>query len=471
MTINRKIIKSFFFYLIISAFIMGGCGKINTNPDLLFEQIQEDVAELTGHDVYWNNSSEECDFSSCIANILENELTSDLSVYIALFNNRNLQATYENLGIAKAQLVQAGLLKNPIFIFSYRFSTKSAVTDLIDMSLFQNFLDIILIPMKKKVAQAELEATKAMITTQILDVIAQTKIAFYILQATEQIWNLKKEVLLSAELTYDVALRLRKAGNIKALEVSKERALYEQIKLEVASLEIEVLQAREKLNVLMGLWGTQIDWKFFPNLPDTPLNEENLDNIENCAIANSIDLQLSYKDMLATAAKLGIDTSMLVFPQIAAGPSAERDDGVWYVGPAFALAIPFFDFGQANAAAAQAEILRQWNHYTALAVETRSSARSVRFNLLNARRQAQYFKRIIIPLAEQITSYTTLQYNAMQLGVFTLLMTKQIELNKKIRAVETQRDYWIIKTELETLLNGHMMQKNGSKRTMLEQVF
>jgi len=329
-------------------------------------------------------------------------------------------------------------------------------------------LDIILIPLKKKVAQAELEATKAMVTTQILDVIAQTKIAFYILQATEQIWNLKKEVLLSTELSYEVALRLLKAGNIKELEVSKERSLYEQTKLEVASLEIEVLQAREKLNVLMGLWGNQIDWKFSPNLPEAPLNEENLDNIENCAIANSIDLQLSYKDMLATAAKLGIDTSRLVFPQIDAGPSAQRDEGVWYIGPALALAIPFFDFGQANAAAAQAEILRQWNHYTALAVEIRSSARSMRFNLLNARRQAQYFKQVIIPLAEQITSYTALQYNAMQLGVFTLLMTKQIEINKKIHSVEAQRDYWIIKTELETLLSGHMMQNNSSKRTMME---
>ncbi|NGX40017.1 MAG: Cobalt-zinc-cadmium resistance protein CzcC [Chlamydiae bacterium] len=455
----------------ISALTMGGCGKIDTNPELSFIEIQKDVTELTGHDVCWNNSLEECDFSDCLINILENGLNSELAVYIALFNNRNLQAIYENLGIAKAQLVQAGLLKNPIFSFSYRFSTKSAITDLIDMSLLQNFLDIILIPLKKKVAREELEATKAMITTQILDIIAQTKIAFYILQATEQIRHLKKEALLSAELSYEVALRLRKAGNIKDLELSQERSLYEQIKLEVASLEIEVLQAREKLNVLMGLWGNQINWKFSFNLPEVPLNEENLDDIENCAIASSIDLHLSYKDMLATAAKLGIDTSRLVFPQIAAGPSIQRDEGVWYVGPAFALAIPFFDFGQANAAAAQAEILRQWNHYTALAVEIRSSARSVRFNLLNALRQAQYLKQVIIPLAEQITSYTLLQYNAMQLGVFTLLITKQIEINKKIHAIETQRDYWIIKTELETLLNGHMMQKNSSKWVKMEKMF
>jgi len=158
MKISRTIKRFLFFSLMISVFTMGGCGKIDTNPDLLFTQIQEDVTELTGHDVSWNNSLEECDFSDCIINILEKGLNPDLAVYIALFNNRNLQAIYENLGIAKAQLVQAGLLKNPIFAFSYRFSTKSAITDLIDMSLFQNFLDIILIPLKKKVAQAELEA-------------------------------------------------------------------------------------------------------------------------------------------------------------------------------------------------------------------------------------------------------------------------------------------------------------------------
>lgn len=434
--------------------LLNGCVRVDTNPQPTFHQIHEHMQELTGYDIYWDASLKEL-----IDEILKRELTDDHAVQLALLNNPHLQAVYETLGIAKAQLAQAGLLKNPIFSLSYRFSTHSSITDLIDMSLMQNFLEILLIPLKKKMAQAELEETKAMVLTQILDVIAETKIAFYSLQASQKIWDLKKQVLLASELSYEAAQKLFEVGNIKDLEVSMERSLYEQAKLEVASWEIIVLEAKEKLNVLMGLWGNQIEWTFASHFPESPDEENNFKDIENEAIAKSIDLQVAYQRLLTTAAQFGIDTSKLVFPQFDLGVSSEREESTWFVGPAVNLAIPLFDFGQANSAKARAKILQQWNQYTALAIEIRSKARSSRFFLLNAFRQSQYLKKVMIPLAEQITSFTHLQCNAMQLGVFHLLSAKKNELERKIQAVQMEKDYWISKVELQTLINGHIVGK------------
>lgn len=434
-----------------------GCLRVNTNPQPIFEEVQQNVQAQTGYTPCWDNSPDDIAYHACIENALEQELTPDLAVYIALLNNRELQATYESLGIAKAHLVQAGLLRNPIFSLSYRFSTKSSVTDLIDIGLFQNFLEALLIPLKKRMATSELEATKAMVTAQIFDVIAQTKIAFYSYQAIAQIWDLKQQVLLGAESSYDAAKKLFMAGNIKELELTENREFYEQTKVALASLEVEVLKAKERLNVLMGLWGPQINWRAQCCLP--PIQEKELawDNIENCAVANSLDLAIARRQIYATAAGYGIDTTRIVFPQMEIGPSSERDEGVWYVGPALALGIPFFDFGQAASAAAQSEILRQWNIYTALAVEIRSAARMKRIHLLNTHRQAQYYQKVLVPISEQLTSLTLLQLNAMQLGVFHLLVAKMHELEQKIQSVELARDYWIAHTELELLLNGHLM--------------
>ena len=53
--------------------------------------------------------------------LLEGELTTNAAVQIALLNNAALQATFEELGIAQAELVQAGLLKNPVFAGHVRF--------------------------------------------------------------------------------------------------------------------------------------------------------------------------------------------------------------------------------------------------------------------------------------------------------------------------------------------------------------
>lgn len=447
---------SVFFLLML---LISGCMRVDTNPQPSFNQVQEDVAKLTGQSIYWDSSLEDEVVPISVEELLRKELTSDFAVQIALLNNLNLQAIYESLGIAKAQLAQAGLLKNPIFSLSYRFSTKTNVTDLIDMSLIQNFLEILLIPLKKRMAQAELEATQAMVITQILDVIAETKIAFYSLQASESIWNLKNQILFATQLSYEAAQKLFDAGNITDLEVSMKRSLYEQEKLEVASWEITVLEARERLNILMGLWGHQIDWKITCELPVIPERVDDYSHIENNAIANSIDLKVSYKELLTTAAGFGIDTSKLVFPQLDVGVSSERDDGVWYVGPAFNIAIPLFDFGVANSAKAQAKILQQWNQFTYLAIDIRSKARSSRFTMLNAFRQCQYLEKVIVPLAKQITHSTLLQHNAMQLGIFHLLSAKQNEIRKEIQHIQMQQDYLISKVILQTLLQGHVLGK------------
>lgn len=449
----------FLYFLSMLLLFLSGCTRVDTNSHPVFCQIQENVLKLTGQDVYWDSSLKDSVVHISVEELLKRRLTQDFVVNIALLNNQNLQAIYESLGIAKAHLVQAGLLKNPIFSFSDRFSTNSSIADLLDISLFQNFLEILLIPLKKRMAQAELDVTKSMIITQILDVIAETKIVFYTLQSAEQIWHLKKQILLATELSYEAAQRLFEVGNITDLEKSIERSIYEQAKLEVASWEINVLEAREKLNVLMGLWGRQIDWKISFNFPKLPEEEGDFKNIENEVIANSIDLKIASQELLAIAAGLGIDTTKLVLPQLNVGISSERDDSVWFVGPSFNLAIPFFDFGQANSAKAQAKILQHWNQYTSLAVEIRSKARSSRFTLLNTFRQSQYLQKVMVPLAEQITFSTLLQHNAMQLGVFRLLQAKQRELEKKIQYVHMQRDYWISKTELQILLNGHILYK------------
>ena len=438
---------------------MVGCSKVDTNPQAVFHEVQEDVERLTGENVYWDASLEDTVVPISVDEMLGNELTEDFAIQIALLNNPNLQAVYESLGIAKAQLMQAGLLKNPIFSFSYEFSTKSSITDLINMSLLQNFLEALLIPMKKRMAQAELEATRDRVVTQILDVIAETKIAFYTLQAKSKIWSLKKQVLLANELSYEAAEKLQVAGNVKELEVAMERSLYEQSKLDVASWEVAVLEAREQLNVLMGLWGRQINWMISGELPAIPSEEEGFNNIENDAIAQSIDLKISYNQLLAVAAGFGIDTSKLIFPAFDVGVSSERDEGVWYVGPAFNIPIPLFDFGKANSAKARARILQLWNQYTALAVEIRSKARSSRFFLLNAFRQSRYAKEVIVPLAKEVTELTLLQHNAMQIGIFHLLAAKRQELEKKVEAVQLHQDYWLSKIRLQTLLHGHILGK------------
>jgi cobalt-zinc-cadmium efflux system outer membrane protein len=432
-------------FLPIALLFLPGCLRVDTNPLPEFEQVREEVARRTGEMVCWEGFFE----------MPIESLTLEAAVQIALLNNRDLQAIYQTLGIEKANLAQAGLLTNPAFSLTWRFSTSSAVTDLVDWDIFQNLLETLLIPLKKRAAANELEAAKLMVAAKILEVIGQTKIAFYTLLAQEEIRELKQQEVLALECAYEAASRLYKAGNIKELEVNQRRSLYEAAKIEAADLEVAVLEARENLNILMGLWGNQICWKTVGLLPE--VQQCVWENVENCAIANSLDLQAARLQIRATAASVGIDTSRVVFPQAEVGASGEREESIWFIGPAFALSIPIFDWGQAAAAAGQAEILRQWNHYTAMAVEIRSAARMMRIQFLNTRRQLRHYQETIVPLSEKATTLTLLQHNAMQLGVLDLLDAKKEEICSKMETLEIQKACLIAQTKLETLLRGHRL--------------
>ncbi|NGX32310.1 MAG: hypothetical protein K1060chlam4_00351 [Candidatus Anoxychlamydiales bacterium] len=456
---NKKILINLFLY----SFLINSCMRVDTNPDLDFQKIKKDIAESTSHSPYWDKSLNNTIAESSSEKLFKKELDVNLAVQIALLNNAHLQAIYENLGIAKAKYAQAGLLKNPIFSLIYRFSTKTKISDLIDIDLMQNFLEMLLIPLKKKVSGNELDATINMVKAEILDIIAQTKIVFYSLAAENQILKLKKTMLLAEELSYEVAQRLFKAGNIKELDLEIKRSSYEQLKLEVASQEIIILENKEKLNILMGLWGKNIDWSYLSTLPRIAQKEESLNNVENEAIAKSLELKIAYKNLLATASRLGLDTTKIIFPQFNAGISSERDEGIWYVGPSINFALPLFDIGKAYSSFANAKIASLWKEYTALAIDIRSQARSARFILLNAYRQSKYLSEIIVPLAEKVTYDSFLQLNAMQIGVFDLLQAKQKEIEKKIHSVKMIKEYWIAKTKIELLLQGHMIEQKVYK--------
>ncbi|MGE3556334.1 MAG: TolC family protein [Candidatus Obscuribacterales bacterium] len=395
-----------------------------------------------------------------VREILENELTLEGAVSVALLNNRELQSVLEQLGIASAELAQAGLLKNPILSLAYRFSTQPAAAGaLIDISLLQNFIDTLLIPLKKKRAAAELEATKARVTASVLDLIREVKTSYYAYQARRQLWDLREQFLLAAESSYEVARHLMAAGNIKEVDLAQRQAAYEQAKIEVADAEIQALAAQELLRRLLGLWGSQEMQITIIGLSPCPPYEGDWQDVVGRALECSLDLAQAYYHLRATAAKFGVDTTNVVFPTSELGPAAEREEGIWYVGPAVTLPLPIFDTGKAMTAAAQSEIYRQWNHYTALAINIRSQARIARLQLLNAFRQSRYYREVIVPLMEEVTQLTLRQYNAMQVGVFQLLSAKQAELESKIREVEVLLECWIAKTEMELLMSGHLRDK------------
>src|ERR1035437_7898092 len=104
--------------------LLAGCASVPSRGG--FDQVQQATTQRLGQKVQWNQGTEDDKaVTQAVQSLLHRPLTADDAVQIALLNNRRLQATYEELGVAQANLVQAGLLKNPRFSGSYEPSVSA----------------------------------------------------------------------------------------------------------------------------------------------------------------------------------------------------------------------------------------------------------------------------------------------------------------------------------------------------------
>lgn len=154
---STRFIKTVAVGLASSALV--GCATVPKNAD--FSDVQKLVADRIGQPVQWNgNTVDDQTVQADVNRMLMQDLTVDQAVQIALLNNRHLQATFEDLGISQAELVQAGLLKNPVFAGSWRFPNRPPNHTDAEYAVSEDFLDLLILPLRKHVATQVFEGTK-----------------------------------------------------------------------------------------------------------------------------------------------------------------------------------------------------------------------------------------------------------------------------------------------------------------------
>lgn len=443
--------------------LLSGCATVR--PRESFPEIERSVAERTSYRVHWNDGSDADKAVAAQVNaMLSKPLDADAAVQIALLNNRNLQAVYEDVGVAQAELVAAGLLKNPIFDGSVRF-LEAGGSPTIDLGIAFDFLDVFFVGVRKRLAEAQLEAVKANVTAAVLGTAGDVKVAFYDVQAAEQTVELRRQVELATAASYDLAKRLREAGNNTLLDLAYERALHEEARMALAAAEADATTTRENLTRLMGLWGRQTQWTVAGRLPELPAAELQAEGLERQAIENSLALRASRAQITTAFRELGIAIPLGYLSELEVGASAERDDGEWELGPSVALPIPIFSQGQPAVARFQAQLRQAEQRYYAAAVEIRSNVRSAFARVQSLRQRADYYRTVILPLRQSIVDQTQLQYNAMQLGAFQLLQAKRDQVEAAGTYLSLLRDYWTAKTELELGLRGRSLQSSSVSGT------
>lgn len=431
---------------------LGACASTSAKP--AFDDVASAVQDRSGHRVRWaahDDEKEARETEKAIDRLLSAELSADAAVQVALLNNPTMRATFEELSIARADLVQEGLLKNPVFSIGTTAWEAEHISPNLFMSVEQDFLDILTMPMRKRVAATELEATKLDVGDHVLSLAASVREAFYEAQAAEQVVAMRRLVEEAAQTAGELARRQHEAGNMNDLTLSTELELAGRTTLDRQRAEGEAAVAREKLNKLMGTWGVRTAWKLAPRLPELPATEPNLDHLESVAIAERLDVAAARRNVqaIAYATSLAKTTRFTGTVNVTVEAGRLRHSGRIGFGPSVGIEIPLFDQRRAQIAKLEAFGRQAEEHLRGLAIDARADVRSSRVRVQTARAVVEQYGKVIVPLRESIVKYSQEQYDAMLLGVYQLIQSKQNEFEAYREYIESLRDYWIARSDLE----------------------
>lgn len=436
----------------VAALVLSGCATFSQDGGL--DSVAAIASERTGQPVQFSRPGGDTGLAdSRVDQLLSKPLTPDSAVQAALMNNQGLQASFAELGIAEADLVAAGWMRNP----SFSFSRMRGGNELeIERSVMFDLVGLLTIPLRSGIESRRFEQAKLQAAAQAVRLAADTRKAYFNAVAARQTAHYMEQVGTAAEASAELATQMAKVGNFSKLDQAREQAFYADATAQIARARHNASAAREQLARLMGAWGARAAFQLPDRLPDLPKAPGIINDIESQAIQQRLDVQMAKRDAEATAKALGLSKASSFINVLDAGyvnkstTGAPRENGY-----EIALELPIFDWGRSRIAKAEAIYMQSVHRTADVAVRARSEVREAYSAYRTSYDLAKHYRDEVVPLRKKISDEMLLRYNGMLVGVFELLADARAQIGSVNTAIEAQRDYWLAETDLQAAINGN----------------
>ncbi len=436
--------------------LLAGCAGVPREAG--FAEVGREAGARLGAEVAWRHGdAADAEIDARIAQLLAQPLTVDAAVQVALLNNRLLQAEYEALGVAQAELVQAGLLRNPGFGWSRQEGGAIAKAS---WGLELDFLGLLLRAPRQRIESMRFEHARLRVTQAVLRHAAETRRAWFEAQAAERDAAFMAQVAELAAVEAELGERSRAAGNLSRRDVLRQQVFAAEMAAALAQAREAAFAARERLNRLLGTWGGQAGWKLAGSLPELPATLPDMSGIEAWGLGQRLDLRMAQREAEALAAGLGLARDARFVNVLDLGVETERATGERRItGPTLKLELPVFDQGQARVSKLEAQYRQSEARLFALAVDTRAEIREHAQRATTAHAVAQRQRDLLVPLHRQLVEESMLHYNGMLIGVYELLADARAQIGAVQAHIAATRDFWTALTDLQLAAGGRLPQE------------
>lgn len=373
---------------------------------------------------------------------LNNQLSEDSAVAIALWNNAVFHADLAGLGIARADLLEAGFLRNPLFSLllplGYR-QLETVVTFPLE-AIWQR-------PRRVRVAELELERVTRSLEQNALNLVRDVKLAYSdLILAKERAQLADETVQLRRKILRLTEVRLR-VGDISALEANITRQDNNLAMEQAARAQHDVALARVRLGALMGIEDRPVTFDVKPVGSDSraiipvglPAQPVTLEPLLEMAFTARPDLRAAEMGVMAAARRAKWERSRLM--TLAGLFSFKRGAGLGASPrPGFLAELPIFNRNQGGISRADAEVERAaWTYLTIrqrIALEVQEAYRQ----LLQAREALEMGRRQIQSQAEEDVRLAERSYREGNDSLLIVLEATRRLYDARAREIEIQSD-------------------------------
>jgi outer membrane protein TolC len=436
----------------MAALVLGGCARFSRDGG--FDAVATATTERgLKQQPQWIRGEDDSKRARAeIDKLLQMPLSVDAAVEIALLNNPGLQAAYADLGIAEADLVQAGRLRNPGFSFA-RLRRGDELE--IDRMVLFDLLGLVTMPLRTELERRRFELTQLRVAGAVLRVAADTRRAWYRAVSARESARYAEQVQDAAEASAELARRMAAAGNFSKLDHAREQLFYAEATAQLARTRQAALLERERLTRQLGLWGDDIGFALPDRLPDLPQSTRTIADIESQALRQRLDVRGAMQEAENLAASLGLTRATGLVSVLELGYQRNSETGEPHqTGYEIELRLPIFDWGTARNARAEHQYMQAVHRAADIAVRARSEVREAYSAYRTAFDLAKHYRDEIVPLRKRISEQNVLRYNGMLISVFELLADARNQVASVNGYIEALREFWLAEAALESALTG-----------------
>jgi outer membrane protein TolC len=455
------------------AALLAGCASFSSDGGM--GDVAQAVSRETRKDVVKIQSAEDSRRArEQVAALLAAPLSADAAVQVALLNNRDLQAAYNDLGISEADYVQQSLPKNPGLSFLLYGGT--GVTNF-EFRLIESVLDLATLPARSKIAAEHFAHAKHVAIATTLSLAADVRRAQIRTIAAEQQVRFLEQARQTADASARLVASLGGAGGGDQLDQAEIAAFYAELSVRVGQARLAARRERETLTRLLGLWGGDVNFALPDALPDLPTEPQAISDVEAEALNRRVDLLVARHDVAALARQLKLTeaTRYVSMVQLAglvnnesANPLTNSNTPITRAGGALDLSIPIFDTGEARQRAARETYMRSVNRLAARAVNARSEARIAYETYRGTYDIARFYQNRVLPLRATVSRQVELRYGtavnvdpAMRVDLFKVLADARARISANAAAVDARRDFELAEVDLQAALTFGTVERRG----------